>query len=125
MADKCDPPYRFGCVIVKDSRVIAMDHNHVSEAPDTSAHAEVSAIRKACQELGSWQLSSCVLYSTHEHCIMCFACAMWAGVSKVVYQVRKEDQPELMYASSMSIEDFNKTALRSDIEVVWCSKGNE
>ncbi len=117
MAKKCELPYQFGCVIVKDGEIIAADHNHVGEIPDTSAHAEVSAIRQACKVIGDYNLEGCTLYSTHEPCIMCFACAMWAGIDKVVYQVPKEDQDDFMYASSMSIEEFNKTALRSKIVI--------
>lgn len=117
-AKKCEPPYQFGAVIVKDGKIIAADHNHVAEIPDTSAHAEISAIRKACLELGEYNLKGCVLVATHEPCIMCFSCAMWAEMAKVVYQVPKDAQEDFMYASSMSIEEFNKTALRSSIEII-------
>ena len=97
---------------------MAADHNHVAENPDTSAHADISASGISYLELGEYNLKGCILVATHEPCIMCFSCAMWADIDKVVYQVPKDAQEDFMYASSMSLEEFNKTALRSNIEII-------
>ncbi len=117
MAEKCQSQYKFGSVISKDGKIIAADHNHVSEIPDISAHAEISVIRKACLELDDYNLEGCTLYATHEPCMMCFACAMWAGINRVVYEIPKNDQDDLMYESSLSIEELNESALHSRITV--------
>jgi len=56
----------FGAVIVKDNRVIATGTNHVAANNDPTAHAEVTAIRKACKKLGTFDLSGCIIYSSCE-----------------------------------------------------------
>jgi tRNA(Arg) A34 adenosine deaminase TadA len=81
----------FGCCIMKNGRVVATAHNTVWEESDPSAHAEVNAIRQACRELGTIDLSGCVLYATCEPCPMCYSAAHWARVSKVVFGARIED----------------------------------
>jgi len=75
----------FGACIVKDERVVACVHNVVWKTTDITAHAEVHAIREACKELGTVDLSGCVIYSTCEPCPMCFSAIHWARISKIVY----------------------------------------
>jgi len=75
----------FGAVVVKDGVVIATASNSVTATNDPTAHAEVMAIRKACQALGSFQLDGCEIYSSCEPCPMCMGCALWAGLDRVVY----------------------------------------
>jgi guanine deaminase len=75
----------FGCVIVRRGRVVARAHNTVWDTCDSTAHAEVNAIRKACLKLGTIDLSGCTLYTTCEPCPMCYSAAHWARVSRVVY----------------------------------------
>jgi tRNA(Arg) A34 adenosine deaminase TadA len=81
----------FGCSIVKDGRVVARAHSTVWKTCDATAHAEVNAIRKACRELGTIDLSDSVLYTTCEPCPMCYSAAHWARVSKVVFGARIRD----------------------------------
>ncbi|HWT55678.1 MAG TPA: nucleoside deaminase [Candidatus Microsaccharimonas sp.] len=78
-------PYNFGAVIVKDGEIIAEDTNHVHELTDPTAHAETSAIKAACQKLGTYNLEGCIMYGSHEPCLMCFSCAAWARMDRVVY----------------------------------------
>lgn len=85
----------FGACIVKDSRVICVEHNHVWGNTDITAHAEVSAIRKACEILKTIDLSGCVIYSTCEPCPMCFAACHWANISRIVYGSRIADAKKL------------------------------
>ena len=61
----------FGAVIVKDNEVVATGVNRVTATNDPTAHAEVSAIRAACQKLGTFILSGCEIYSSCEPCPMC------------------------------------------------------
>jgi tRNA(Arg) A34 adenosine deaminase TadA len=75
----------FGCVIVRAGKVIARAHNTVWQTCDSTAHAEVNAIRKACRRLGTIDLSGCVLYTTCEPCPMCYSAAHWARIDKVVF----------------------------------------
>ena len=80
-------PYNFGAVIVKDVKVIAQDHNHVHKKHDPSAHAEVSALRQAALAQNNHNIDGCIMYGSHEPCLMCFCCAAWANVARVVYAV--------------------------------------
>lgn len=73
----------FGCVIVKDGEIIAAEHNTVVKDNDPTAHGEVNAIRKACEKLGTFDLSGCELYTTSEPCPMCLSAIMWARIPKI------------------------------------------
>ncbi len=75
----------FGCVIVRNGRVIASAHNQVLKKHDATCHGEVEAIRKASRVLGTHDLSGCELYATGEPCPMCLAACLWANISKVFY----------------------------------------
>lgn len=75
----------FGTAIVKDGQLIASGHNHVLVYNDPTCHGEVDAIRKACRELGTFDLSGCELYTTGEPCHMCLCACMWANISKIYY----------------------------------------
>jgi len=75
----------FGSVIVRNDEVIASGHNHVLINNDPTCHGEIDAIRKACQKLGTYDLSGCELYTTGEPCPMCLCACMWANIEKVYY----------------------------------------
>lgn len=75
----------FGCVIVKDGRVVGRGANQVTSSNDPTAHAEIVAIRDACVTLQSFQLTGCELYTTCEPCPMCLGAIYWARPDKVYY----------------------------------------
>lgn len=75
----------FGTVIVKDGEIVGRGHNMVLANNDSTAHGEITAIRNAEQELGTYDLSGCVLYTTGEPCPMCLAACMWANIEHVYY----------------------------------------
>lgn len=68
----------FGALVVKENRLIASGVNRVTATNDPTAHAEVIAIRQACQKLGAFQLDGCELYSSCEPCPMCLGAIFWA-----------------------------------------------
>ncbi len=74
-----------GAVIVKDGQVIAKAHNMREQWLDATAHAEVIAIREACEKLRNWRLSGCTLYVTVEPCPMCASAMYWAHLHRLVY----------------------------------------
>jgi len=81
----------FGAVIVtRDGRVVE-GNNRVTQDNDPTAHAEVTAIRRACAELGTFDLSGAVLYSSCEPCPMCLASALWARVDAVYFAADRHD----------------------------------
>ena len=75
----------FGCVIVKDGKIIGRGNNKVTSTNDPTAHAEVIAIREACKSLNSFQLEGCELYTTCEPCPMCLGAIYWARPEKVYF----------------------------------------
>lgn len=81
----------FGAVIVRGSEVIATGSNQVTSAYDPTAHAEVVAIRAACQRLGTFRLDDCVLYASCEPCPMCLAAIYWARIPRVVFAATRAD----------------------------------
>ncbi len=108
----------FGACIVADGQVISCEHNVVWQSNDITAHAEVTAIRKACQKLDTIDLSGSVIYSTTEPCPMCFAACHWAKISKIVYGARIEDAQKFGFSeltvSNQKMKDFGG----SDVEIV-------
>jgi len=110
---KSKSDFKFGAVMVKDGRVIAADCNHVAERSDPSAHAEVSTIVEACKTEGNHNLKGCTLYASHEPCIMCFACAAWAAVERVVYSYPASEINDDMYEfKGVSLKDMASKLIR-------------
>ena len=85
----------FGCVIVKDGKIIGTGHNMVLENKDSTAHGEITAIRNAEKALDSYDLSGCELYTTGEPCPMCLYAILWANISKVYYGCTIEDNADI------------------------------
>ena len=81
----------FGCVIVKDGRVIGEGWNRVTSDNDPTAHAEVVAIRDACRNLSSFQLSGCEVYTSCEPCPMCLGALYWARPKSIFFAATRED----------------------------------
>lgn len=81
----------FGAIIVRKGEIIAEGVNRVTETNDPTAHAEVQAIRKACEKLNNFDLSGCEIYSSCEPCPMCFSAIYWAHISKVFYAATHND----------------------------------
>ena len=75
----------FGACVVRGDEIIAVAHNEVWKRCDSTAHAEVIAIRAACEALDTIDLSSCEIYSTCEPCPMCFAACHWAKIERIVF----------------------------------------
>jgi tRNA(adenine34) deaminase len=81
-----------GCVIADaDGKIIGKGRNRREESQDATAHAEIEAIREACQAKGSWRLDDCVLYVTLEPCPMCAGAIINARIPRVVFGAREEN----------------------------------
>lgn len=81
----------FAALVAKEQQVIAVAWNEVLKLNDPTAHAEVQAIRQACQKLGTFQLTDCVLYSSCEPCPMCLGAIYWARPAAVYYAATRDD----------------------------------
>ncbi len=99
-------PYNFGAVIVKNDEIIGEDFNHVHEEQDPTLHAETSAIKKACKNYGSHNLDGATMYGSHEPCLMCFSCAAWAGIDRIVYAVAASEQKFSYEFTDVSLQDL-------------------
>jgi guanine deaminase len=98
----------FGCVIVKDGKVIARGSNSVTATNDPTAHAEVVAIRKACKALKTYQLTGCEIYTSCEPCPMCLAAIYWARPDKIYYANSKEDAAAINFDDKLIYDELAK-----------------
>ena len=95
----------FGACIVKDGKIIGRGSNHVLANNDPTAHAEVMAIRDACKNINSYDLSDCELYTSCYPCPMCLSAIIWANIKKVYYGNTKEDAADIGFRDDF-IYDF-------------------
>ncbi|MFC2162219.1 nucleoside deaminase [Candidatus Altiarchaeota archaeon] len=107
----------FGACIERDGEVLALEHNNVWEETDITAHAEVTAIRKACTKIDGIDLTGATIYSTCEPCPMCFSAIHWAKIGKIVYGASIQDAKDAGFSElSLSNEDMvRKTGTEIDI----------
>ncbi|MGF7079903.1 nucleoside deaminase [Mucilaginibacter sp. UYCu711] len=97
----------FGAVIVKDGMVLARSANKVVPNNDPTAHAEVSAIRLACQELGTFSLEGCEIYTSCEPCPMCLGAIYWARIDKIYYANTKADAAAIGFDDHFIYEELD------------------
>lgn len=95
----------FGAVVVKDGKIIGRGKNRVISNNDPTAHAEVSAIRDACSNIKSYDLSGCTVYTSCYPCPMCLSAIIWSNVKKVYYANTKEDADKIGFRDDI-IYDF-------------------
>jgi guanine deaminase len=81
----------FGCVIVRNGNIIGKGHNCVLLKKDPTCHGEMEAIRDACRNLNTYDLSGCELYTTAQPCPMCMGAALWANIKKIYYGCNTKD----------------------------------
>lgn len=81
----------FGAVVIKDGVVVGKGSNAVLKNNDPTAHAEVVAIREACRQLGTFDLSNCIIYTSCEPCPMCLGAIYWSRIGKLFYAASKDD----------------------------------
>lgn len=98
----------FGALIVKDQCIIAGSGNRVTPNLDPTAHAEVMAIRLACQRLGDFQLSDCILYTSCEPCPMCLGAIYWARLQAVYFACNRFDAAAAGFDDSFIYDEIPK-----------------
>lgn len=81
----------FGAIIVREGQVIGRGWNRVTSTNDPTAHAEVDAIRNACQQLGTFSLSDCAIYCSCQPCPMCHCAILWARLDRIYYAATASD----------------------------------
>lgn len=98
----------FGCVIVKDGKIIGEGNNSVTSSNDPTAHAEVIAIREACKLLNSFQLDGCTIYTSCEPCPMCLGAIYWARPAKVFIACTRDDAAGIGFDDRFIYEELAK-----------------
>jgi len=102
----CGP---FGCVITDmEYNQIAEGNNEVTETNDPTAHAEIVAIRRACNTLHTFDLSNCRLFSSCEPCPMCLSAIYWAHIKHVCYGNTREEAKDIGFDDAFIYEELNK-----------------
>jgi guanine deaminase len=108
----------FGCVIVKDGKIIGEGYNQVVTSNDPTAHAEIVAIRNACKTLNSFQLTDCDVYASCEPCPMCLGAIYWARPRRVIYANTKKDAAAINFDDDFIYEEIDKAGSDRSIEFV-------
>jgi guanine deaminase len=108
----------FGAVIVKDGKIIAEGVNRVTSTNDPTAHAEVLAIRQACEKLGAFELKDCELYTSCEPCPMCLAAIYWARLSRIYFANTAEDAAKIGFDDSFLYSELNQAHSQRRIPTV-------
>ena len=98
----------FGCVIVKNNKIIAEGSNKVTLSNDPTAHAEIVSIRAACQKLKIFNLTGCDLYSSCEPCPMCLSAIYWSHIDNIFYANTREDAKKINFDDSLIYSEFSK-----------------
>jgi guanine deaminase len=81
----------FGAVVVRDGAIVGRGSNQVTSTHDPTAHAEIVAIRDACQTLGTFRLEGCDIYASCEPCPMCLGAIYWARLDRLFYAATRDD----------------------------------
>lgn len=113
--DKGSSP--FGCIIVNaKGEIVGLGHNTVALDNDPTAHGEVNAIRNACKNLGTFDLSGCILYTSCEPCPMCLNACKWANITEVYYAADRYDAENIGFRDRVFYDDDPLTLHRLDLE---------
>jgi guanine deaminase len=108
----------FGAVVVKDGAAIAESANQVTSINDPTAHAEVLAIRRACEKLRTFDLQGCEIYASCEPCPMCFGAIYWAHLSRVYFANLAVDAAKIGFDDSLIYRELAHPHSQRRIPVV-------
>ena len=118
----------FGAVAVRDGKIIGRGHNTVVAGNDPTAHGEVMAIRDACKNVGSFDLSGAALYTTCYPCPMCLGAILWARIEKVYYCAAGADAAAAGFDDSFFYDFLNdpekikELTVRDDADILRSKK---
>ena len=98
----------FGCIIVKNNKIIAEGSNQVTLLNDPTAHGEIVAIRNACKNLNTFNLQGTVLYSSCEPCPMCLSAIYWSHIDKVYFGNSRNEAAKIGFDDNFIYKEFSK-----------------
>ncbi len=108
----------FGAVVVKDGKAISEACNRVTATNDPTAHAEVLAIREACQKLKTFDLKGCELYTSCEPCPMCLGAIYWAHLDRVFFGNCAADAREIGFSDAFIYEEIARPHAQRNVPMV-------
>lgn len=112
----------FGCVVVRGDEIIGRGWNKVTATNDPTAHAEIVAIRDACNKLGTFQLDDCEIYTSCEPCPMCMGAIYWARPRKVYYGNSRQDAADIGFDDSFIYEQLKSPVTERAISMTCLGK---
>jgi len=120
----CGP---FAAIIVFDGEEVSFGINRVVDSFDPTAHAEVVAIRKACEKLKRFSLAGCTLYTSCEPCPMCLSAAIWARIDRIVYAATRNDAAEAGFDDAeiyqeLSLTESGNMISRENLQITGASQ---
>ena len=98
----------FGCIIIKDEKIVSEGSNKVTSTNDPTAHGEIVAIREACKKINNFSLAGCELYSSCEPCPMCLSAIYWARIDKIYYANTRKDAQKIDFDDSLIYSELQK-----------------
>ena len=110
----------FGCVIVRNGKIIGRGHNQVILNNDPTCHGEIMAIKDACGNLGTFDLNGCELYTTGEPCPMCLGAIKWANIEKVYYGCNVSDTEKIGFRDRKFYESDGNRDFLTEIDREEC-----
>ena len=112
----------FGCIIVKDNKIVSEGFNKVTLTNDPTAHGEIVAIREACNKLNTFNLSGCELYSNCEPCPMCLSAIYWSHIDKIYYANTRDDAKNIDFDDSFIYSEINKKIEDRKIQMIQMNR---
>jgi guanine deaminase len=108
----------FGAVVVKDGKILAEGTNQVTSTNDPTAHAEVIAIRQACEKLADFELRGCELYTSCEPCPMCLGAIYWARPERVYFGNTAADAAKVGFDDSLIYDEVARPHSQRKIPMI-------
>ena len=108
----------FGCVIAKDGQIVGEGCNEVTSSNDPTAHAEIVAIRAACEKLNSFQLDGCTVYTSCEPCPMCLGAIYWARPKAIYYAGTRDDAAAAGFDDELIYSELEKPNDQRQLKMV-------
>jgi len=99
----------FGAIIVKEREILGEGYNQVITSHDPTAHAEIIAIRQACRNINSFDLTGTVIFTSCEPCPMCLSAIYWANIDKIYFANTKEDAAKIGFRDDFIYQELEKT----------------
>jgi tRNA(Arg) A34 adenosine deaminase TadA len=113
----------FGAIIVRGARIVGSSGNCVFRHTDPTAHAEIMAIRDACENLGSDDLGGCDIYSSGEPCPMCMAAIYWAKIGAVYFSNTEKDALRFGFVDKLILAELRLEPAKRKIQSIRLENG--